>query len=40
MPKMLNDSAVAYEDGTPATISQVFCPFNFLVVNLLIMKHK
>lgn len=25
MPKMLNDGAVEYEDGTPATEAQVGC---------------
>lgn len=28
MPKMLNDGAVEYEDGTPATEAQVCLPLN------------
>ena len=44
MPKMLNDGAVEYEDGTPATESQVcnlFCyvtlRVEFLLTNALFM---
>lgn len=29
MPKMLNDGAVEYEDGTPATEAQVGSPCHF-----------
>lgn len=35
MPKMLNDGAVEYEDGTPATEAQVSWSLSFLLVNLL-----
>ncbi|KAL8537540.1 hypothetical protein ACS0TY_012605 [Phlomoides rotata] len=38
MPKMLNDGAVEYEDGTPATEAQVTLFFSFLLVNLVLVK--
>ena len=38
MPKMLNDGAVEYEDGTPATEAQVSLPYftEVVVKNLLL----
>lgn len=39
MPKMLNDGAVEYEDGTPATEAQVHLSFVSISVSVLIRKH-